>query len=185
MMAENNNGNMTRYAMVFGTYMGLFWIAKFILVPIGITTPFLLLLFFCLTLCVPFLGYYYTKMYRDKVCGGQISFFHAWTFNLFMFICASMLTAVAHYVYFAFIDQGYLIGVCKDMLNTIETSNMPGTEAYVAQVKESIDVLEALTPTDIILQLLVNNVYNCALLSIIIALIAKRHAKQTTMLQGQ
>ena len=138
-----------------------------------------------MTQLVPFLGDYYTKRYLDKEGGGQISFFHAWTFNLFMFICASMLTAVAHYVYFAFIDQGYLIGVCKDMLSTIETSNMPGTEAYVTQVKESIDVLEALTPTDIILQLLVNNVYNCALLSIIIALIAKRHAKQTTMLQGQ
>lgn len=171
--------------MVFGTYMGLFWITKFILVPIGVNMPFLLLLFFCLTLCVPFLGYYYTKMYRDRVCGGQISFFHAWTFNLFMFICASMLTAVAHYVYFAFIDQGYLIGVCKDMLATIETSNVPGTEAYVTQVKESIDILEALTPTDIILQLLVNNVYNCSLLSIIIALIAKKRIKQTTMTQDQ
>ena len=59
--------NMQQYAMIFGTYMGVFWILKFTLVPLGMTSPFLLLLFICLTLCVPFMGYYYTKIYRDKV----------------------------------------------------------------------------------------------------------------------
>ena len=68
--------NMQQYAMIFGTYMGVFWILKFTLVPLGMTSPFLLLLFICLTLCVPFMGYYYTKIYRDKVCGGTIGFLH-------------------------------------------------------------------------------------------------------------
>ena len=176
---------MQRYAMAFGTYMGIFWILKFILVPIGITSPFLLLLFFCLTLCVPFIGYYFTKMYRERACQGQISFLHACFFNLFMFICASMLAAVVHYIYFAFIDQGYMRDTCKKMLSSIEMSNLSGTETYISQVKESIDILDTLTPTDITLQLLVNNIYNCSLLSIIIALIAKRRNRQITMPQNQ
>ena len=183
-MADSIKGNMQRYAMVFGTYMGIFWILKFILVPVGMTTPFLLLLFFCLTLCVPFLGYYYVKMYRERVCEGQISFLQAWVFCLFMFVCASMLAAVAHYVYFAFIDGGYLIGVFKDILNTMKTSNLPGTDVYVKQMKASIDMLEGLTPTDITLQLLANNVYNCSLLSVVLALIARRRKKPETMQPG-
>ena len=76
--------------MIFGTYMGLFWILKFILVPLGLTSPFLLLLFICLTICVPFMGYYYTKLYRNRVCDGSITFFHAWLFNVFMYVCASL-----------------------------------------------------------------------------------------------
>ncbi len=173
-----NKGYMQRYAMLFGTYMGIFWILKFILVPIGITVPFLLFSFLCLTLCVPFLGYYYTKMYRIRACNGYIGFLHAWAFNIFMFICASLLTFVAHYIYFSFIDHGYLIGVCEDMLQTLKANDIPGTETYIEQMGNSINILSSLTPTDICLQMLVNNIYNCSLLSIPIALFAMRRNKQ-------
>ncbi len=84
-MAENR-GYMQRYAMLFGTYMGGFWILKFILFPVGLSVPFLLFLFMGLTLCVPFMGYYYARMYRNQVCGGGISFLHAWVFTVFMYM---------------------------------------------------------------------------------------------------
>lgn len=105
-MAENR-GYMQRYAMLFGTYMGGFWILKFILFPVGLSVPFLLFLFMGLTLCVPFMGYYYARMYRNQVCGGGISFLHAWVFTVFMYMFAALLAAVAHYIYFRFIDHGY------------------------------------------------------------------------------
>ena len=63
--------------MHFGTYMGIYWILKFILFPLGFHIPFLSLLFVILTLAVPFIGYHYVKMYRDKICGGSIQFSHA------------------------------------------------------------------------------------------------------------
>lgn len=103
-MAENR-GYMQRYAMLFGTYMGGFWILKFILFPVGLSVPFLLFLFMGLTLCVPFMGYYYARMYRNQVCGGGISFLHAWVFTVFMYMFAALLAAVAHYIYFRFIDH--------------------------------------------------------------------------------
>lgn len=93
-MAENR-GYMQRYAMLFGTYMGGFWILKFILFPVGLSVPFLLFLFMGLTLCVPFMGYYYARMYRNQVCGGGISFLHAWVFTVFMYMFAALLAAVA------------------------------------------------------------------------------------------
>ena len=64
-MAENK-GYM-QYAMLFGTYLGGYWILKFILFPLGLTIPFLSFLFVGLTLCVPFMGYYYVRMYRNTV----------------------------------------------------------------------------------------------------------------------
>lgn len=106
-MAENK-GYM-QYAMLFGTYLGGYWILKFILFPLGLTIPFLSFLFVGLTLCVPFMGYYYVRMYRNTVCGGGISFLHAWIFTVFMYMFAALLTAVAHYIYFRFIDHGFVI----------------------------------------------------------------------------
>jgi len=112
-----NRGYMQRYAMLFGTYMGGFWILKFILFPVGLSVPFLLFLFMGLTLCVPFMGYYYARMYRNQVCGGGISFLHAWIFTVFMYMFAALLAAVAHYIYFRFIDHGYVINTCETMVD--------------------------------------------------------------------
>lgn len=166
---------MQQYAMIFGTYMGVFWILKFTLVPLGMTSPFLLLLFICLTLCVPFMGYYYTKIYRDKVCGGTIGFLHAWVFDIFMYVCAALLTAVAHYVYFRFIDQGF-------MLDTLRQQSMQMTGNILMspeQMKTYIDTMVTLTPTDITLSMVSSNIYYCALLSIPTALIAMRKKKKS------
>lgn len=121
-----NRGYTQRYAMLFGTYMGGFWILKFILFPVGLSVPFLLFLFMGLTLCVPFMGYYYARMYRNQVCGGGISFLHAWIFTVFMYMFAALLAAVAHYIYFRFIDHGYVINTCETMVDTLAQSNMPG-----------------------------------------------------------
>lgn len=167
--------NMQQYAMIFGTYMGVFWILKFTLLPLGMTSPFLLLLFICLTLCVPFMGYYYTKIYRDKVCGGTIGFLHAWVFDIFMYVCAALLTAVAHYVYFRFIDQGF-------MLDTLRQQSMQMTGNILMspeQMKTYIDTMVTLTPTDITLSMVSSNIYYCALLSIPTALIAMRRKKKS------
>lgn len=166
---------MQQYAMIFGTYMGVFWILKFTLLPLGMTSPFLLLLFICLTLCVPFMGYYYTKIYRDKVCGGTIGFLHAWVFDIFMYVCAALLTAVAHYVYFRFIDQGF-------MLDTLRQQSMQMTGNILMspeQMKTYIDTMVTLTPTDITLSMVSSNIYYCALLSIPTALIAMRKKKKS------
>lgn len=132
-MAENR-GYMQRYAMLFGTYMGGFWILKFILFPVGLSVPFLLFLFMGLTLCVPFMGYYYARMYRNQVCGGGISFLHAWIFTVFMYMFAALLAAVAHYIYFRFIDHGYVINTCETMVDTLAQSNMPGLQMISSNV---------------------------------------------------
>lgn len=137
-MAENR-GYMQRYAMLFGTYMGGFWILKFILFPVGLSVPFLLFLFMGLTLCVPFMGYYYARMYRNQVCGGGISFLHAWIFTVFMYMFAALLAAVAHYIYFRFIDHGYVINTCETMVDTLAQSNMPGMDSYIATYQEALE----------------------------------------------
>lgn len=168
--------------MHFGTYMGLYWILKFILFPLGLGIPFLMFLFVGLTLGVPFLGYYYARTYRDKVCGGSIKFLSAWVFTVFMYMFAALLTAVAHYVYFRFIDHGFIIGTYMQMLE--ESSTLPELSAmggYVTQLKEMLELIKNMTPIDITMQLMSQNVFYGSILAIPIALLVMRKPKSPEM----
>ena len=168
---------MQRYAMLFGTYMGGYWILKFMLFPIGLSVPFLAFLFMGLTLCVPFMGYHYTRMYRNVACGGRIGFAHAWVFTVFMYMFAALLTAVAHYIYFRFIDHGYLINTCETMVNTLAQSDIPGMEDYVAAYRNALDEARLLTPIDIVMQLVWWNVFAGSILALPTALFVMREGK--------
>lgn len=172
-----NRGYMQRYAMLFGTYLGGFWILKFILFPLGLSIPFLLFLFMGLTLCVPFMGYHYTRMYRNQVCGGSISFLHAWIFTVFMYMFAALLAAVAHYIYFQFIDHGYVLNAYETQLNTLAHSNIPGMEEYVDTYREALDLARMSTPIDITLQLVSWNVFCGSLLALPTALFVMRRKR--------
>ncbi len=177
-MAENKM-YMQRYAMLSGTYMGVFWILKFALFPLGLRCglPFLTFLFAGLTLCVPFLGYRYLKAFRDQACGGAIGFFAAWVFTVSMYVFSSMLTAVAHYVYFRFVDHGFLFDTYEHLLAGLAASNVPGMEAYLKQLAEALEAIRGLSPTDITFQLMSQNVFYCSLLALPTALFAMRRRK--------
>lgn len=180
-MAENRI-NVQKYAMHFGTYMGVFWIAKFFLFPLGLTHPFLLFLFIGLTLGVPFMGYYYTRMFRDKACGGKIKFMQAWVFMVFMYMFAAILTAAAHYIYFRFIDNGYIINTYALMLEGLSTPevsglNFAGLDNYISQLKEMLEVVRSMTAIEITMQLLSHNIINCSILALIMAPFAARKKK--------
>ena len=175
-MAENR-GHMQRYAMLFGTYIGMYWILKFILFPIGLTVPFLALLFMGLTFCVPFMGYYYVRMYRNVACGGSISFLHAWVFTVFMYMFAALLTAVAHYIYFRFIDHGYIITACETVIDALAQSNAPGMDEYIATYREALEAARLLTPIDITMQLVSWNVFIGSILALPTSLFVMRRKR--------
>lgn len=166
---------LNQYAMLLGTYMGLFWIAKFCLVPLALDKFFLMMLFVGLTLCVPFMGYYYTRLYRDRVLGGSIGFRHAWFFGTGMYLYATMLTAVAHYLYFAYIDKGFMLNTYTGMLNQLKTEQLAGTEGYIEQMREALELLAGMSPLDLTIQLMYNNVFYGILMALAAAIVVRKH----------
>ena len=166
-MAENRI-SLQRYAMVFGTYMGVFWIFKFIFLPLGFTNGLFNLVFTVLTIAVPFMGYRFARIFRDKACGGTISFLQSWLFMVFMYMFAALLTAVAHYIYFRFLDNGFIVDQVTILMNNFHT-DIPQMNAYVEQVKQTLDVIRALTPIEITMQLLSQNFLYCSVLALVTA----------------
>lgn len=162
------------YAMRFGTYMGLFWIFKFIFLPIGFTIPLLQLLFILMTIFVPVLGYIYARRYRNQYHEGYLSFAQAFRFCFLMYLFASILTALAHYIYFRFIDQGYLLNTYLDQLESIKDSVGGDMQTSVEQLISSFDVISSLTPLQLTFQLLSQNFFYGILLSVPTALLVMK-----------
>lgn len=185
-MTENNN-HLQKYAMLFGTYMGIFWIFSFILFPLGLKFPFLQILLLVLMIAAPFLGYRYVRMYRDQVCNGQISFISASIFTIFMYMFASLLSAVAYYIYFQFIDHGYLAGHFTQIAQQFQELQPVGVQdvaqfkeaqdLMVTSIKTTVELMELSSPVEIALIMIAMNVRLGFILTIPTALFVMKRKK--------
>jgi len=116
-------------------------------------------------------------MYRNQVCGGGISFLHAWIFTVFMYMFAALLASVAHYIYFRFVDHGYVINMCETTIGALAQSNIPGMDSYIATSQESLEMARQLSPIDITLQMISSNVFWGSILAFPTALSVMRRRK--------
>lgn len=92
----NYKPTLQECAMRYGTGMGLLWAFKFMLFPLGLRIPFLQLLFIVLTIGVPFLGYIFAKKFRERHCGGSITFSRAFLFHyLYVYVRLSICSGSA------------------------------------------------------------------------------------------
>lgn len=85
---------------------------------------------------------------------------------------AALLTAVAHYIYIRFIDQGFILNSYETMLNSWEITYkaVPGIDAYIEQLREGLSQVRSLTPIEITMQMMSMNVFVGSLLAIPTAL---------------
>lgn len=164
-------------AMRYGTAMGIFWTIKFILFPMGMKMPLLLMLFFLLTLSVPVLGYQFARKYRDRECGGIISYSRAFLFTAFMYMFAALFATIIHYVYFRYIDNGLIVNTYHDMLNQLSAGATGELETSINQIREALNVIAQLTPVEISMQLISQNLFYCTIIAAFTAMFVMRNPK--------
>lgn len=169
---------LQEHAMRYGTLMGIFWTLKFVLFPLGMHSPLLLVAFFLLTLIVPVVGFFFVRQYRDRECQGSIGFSQAFLFGSFMYLFAALFTAVTHYLYFRYLDNGLIIGTYQDMLTQMEQIATGSMQPSIEQFQQALDVISALSPLDLTMQLITQNIFYCTLLALPTALLVRRQPKQ-------
>ena len=128
-----------------------------------------------MTLFVPVLGYIYARRYRNQYHEGNFSFTQAFSFCFLMYLFASILTALAHYVYFRFIDQGYLLNTYLDQLETIKDSVTGDMKISVEQLIGSLNVISSLSSLQLTFQLLSQNFFYGILLAIPTGLVVMKN----------
>ena len=161
--------------MRYGTVMGIFWTLKFVLFPMGMQSPLLLMAFFLLTLIVPVAGFFLVRQYRDRECGGVLSFSRAFLFSSFMYLFAALFATIAHYVYFRYIDGGLIVNTYQDMITQMEAIATADMKASLDQFQQALDIIAALSPLEISIQLITQNVFYCTLIALPTALLVKRN----------
>ena len=166
--------NFQEAAMRYGTVMGIFWTLKFVLFPMGMQSPLLLMAFFLLTLIVPVAGFFLVRQYRDRECGGVLSFSRAFLFTSFMYLFAALFATIAHYVYFRYIDGGLIVNTYQDMLTQMEAIATADMKASLDQFQQALDIIASLSPLEISIQLITQNVFYCTLIALPTALLVKR-----------
>lgn len=128
---------------------------------------------------VPILGYIYIRKYRERYCGGELSFLRGWVFSLYMYFFASLLTAAAHYIYFQFIDNGYLTGTYMDQLESLKATLTGDLETSVDQLIQNLETIASMSALQLTMQLIFQNIFYGAILSLPTALLAMRRKKNS------
>lgn len=177
-MTHNQPISLQQTAMYFGTLMGLFWIIKFTFLPLGFTIPLLQLLFVLLTFFVPILGYLYARKFRNRYCGGSITFSRAFAFTVLMYLFAALLAAVAHYIYFRYIDNGFLIDSYIGQLEAMKPTATEELKESIDQFIEGFSLISSLSPIQLTFQLISQNFMYGVLLALPTALLVMRRKKQ-------
>lgn len=177
-MTQNQPISLQQTAMYFGTLMGLFWIIKFAFLPLGFTIPLLQLLFVLLTFFVPILGYLYARKFRNRYCGGSITFSRAFAFTVLMYLFAALLAAVAHYIYFRYIDNGFLIDSYIGQLEAMKPTATEEMKESIDQFIEGFSLISSLSPIQLTFQLISQNFMYGVLLALPTALLVMRRKKQ-------
>ena len=93
-------------------------------------------------------------------------------------VFAALLTAVAHYIYFRFIDHGFVINAYESQIDILNKSGVPDIEAYTNMFQETLETVKSLTPIDITMQLVSWNVFCGSLLALPTALFVMRRKKE-------
>lgn len=177
-MTQNQPISLQQTAMYFGTLMGLFWIIKFTFLPLGFTIPLLQLLFVLLTFFVPILGYLYARKFRNRYCGGSITFSRVFAFTVLMYLFAALLAAVAHYIYFRYIDNGFLIDSYIGQLEAMKPTATEELKESIDQFIEGFSLISSLSPIQLTFQLISQNFLYGTLLALPTALLVMRRKRQ-------
>ena len=164
--------------MRYGTLMGIFWTLKFVLFPLGMQMPLLLVAFFLLTLIVPVVGFFLVRQYRDRECGGFINFSRAFLFTSFMYMFAALFATIAHYIYFRYMDNGLIVNTYQDMLTQMGTVATDDLKPSIDQFQQALDIISTLSPLQISVQLITQNIFYCTLIALPTAGLVMRKQKQ-------
>lgn len=163
------------YARVYGLYMGIFWAVKFVFFPLGFSYPVFSFIFLLLTIMVPFVGAWFVKKIRDGVLDGRLGFLQAFLLSTNIYMYASLIAAIVHFIYFRFIDNGFILNSYLESVNQMQELLGSGeAAANIEMLKANVELMGTLSPIQIVFSLLSNNVVFGLFISLLAAVFLKR-----------
>jgi hypothetical protein len=162
------------FARIDGALLAALWVASFACYIIGLTNPFYGLLAMLLMVATPFFVAHRLRRFRDIGRDGIISMRRGWAYSVYVFFYAAILLALAQYVYFAFIDHGYLMHTFTQAVSTPEAQQMVKEAGMQQAITDGLEQLGHLRPIDYALNVLTVNIFLGIILGLPIGAIVQR-----------
>ena len=165
------------FARVDGATLALLWTASFVCYVVGLASPTYTMIALVLMAVTPFFAGRRLRKFRDNDRNGVISLMRGWAFVILMFFYAAILLALVQYVYFAFIDKGYLMASFTQMLSSQESKSMLEQYGLQQAVSESLQQMGEMRPIDYALNVLTVNISLGIVLGLPIAALMQRRVQ--------
>ncbi|MBQ8456858.1 MAG: DUF4199 domain-containing protein [Prevotella sp.] len=173
------------FARQDGVLLALLLIGGFALYISGLTNPILGVMAMIVILSSPFYAASRLRHFRDYGREGIISFSRSYAYTILLFFYAGVLLAIAVYLYFAFLDKGFLLSKMMEILQSPEGKQAIQTYGLGAQMDENIRFISEMRPIDFALNILTINIISGIMLGIPIAAITQRTIAKSDSLNSQ
>lgn len=134
-----------QYASIYGLGVGVLWVCAFYFSIYGIGVAGLGLLGDVCVVAGSVMAYYWAKKYRNNVLAGNITFGNALYFLFSVYVYAIILLAAGQFIYFSYLDQGYLYNTYKEVLSQPAYQQMLRSMANPDQVNQVLEQFRAAT----------------------------------------
>ena len=166
------------FARVDGALLALLWTASFACYVVGMKNPLYGMVALLLIVATPFYVARRLRRFRDKDLQGVISLMRGWAFVILVFFYASILLALVQYVYFAFMDHGYLLSSLQDTLSSPEARQAVEQYGVTESLNETIQMMGEMRPIDYALNVLTVNITVGIILGLPVAALMRRRREE-------
>lgn len=161
------------FARIDGGKLGLFWIASFALFVLNFNYPLCGMLWMLTMIATPFLIGIMTRRHAVNQLNGKISYRRAYAYSFLTTFYAGLILAIAQWLYFQFMDNGFVINHYVSIIGSKDVNNALTSMGYkMDDINEMVEMLKSLRPIDISLQILWSNIVAGLILSLTTALYA-------------
>ncbi len=175
MMTPLEYVQLKAFARQDGALLSLLWIVGFACYIKGLTNPLLGMIALVLLLSTPFMVAARLRHFRDYARDGIISFRRGYAFTSLTFFYGGILLALAAYIYFEFIDHGYLLGMLTQTMHSEQGRAVMEQYGMTGEIDNSLKQLMSMRPIDYAVNMLTMTLSVGFLLGLPIAALMKRN----------
>lgn len=157
-MTPEEYKQLKAFARQDGALLSVLWIGAMACYIRGLSSPMLGMIAMLLIVVSPFYAANRLRKFRDEAREGIISFMRAYGYTVLTYFYAGLLLAVAVFVYFDFMDNGYLLGKLVEVTNTEEGRQVMSAYGMADEMKQGLEELSKMRPIDYALNMLTINI---------------------------
>ena len=173
------------FARQDGALLSLLWIGSFACYIQGLSSPALAFAALLLVTLSPFFAASRLRHFRDYAREGFITFKRGYAYTVMSFFYAGLLMAAAVYVYFEFMDNGYLLSVYSSVMDSEEGKRVLEMSGMKEEMKQGLQDLYNMRPIDFSVNILTAIIFTGFVLGLPIAALLQRKVTSNDSLNAK